>query len=159
MTQSLNSPVISLDKIKTRAPSLRGFLALLVVLVAAVPLFFVLFSSGQLSLQQWVSLWSHRLPELLWNTLSLAVLVAIGSMILGVSAAWWITRRDFLGRRIAVWLMVLPLTIPTYVFAHIYTIMLDEDGWLGQLWLAIFPDTAVPEIFNIFGLKRIAFVE
>ena len=79
------------DKVKTRAPSLRGFLALLVVLIAAVPLLFVFFSSSQLSLQQWGGLWSNRLPELLGNTLSLAVLVAVGSMILGVSAAWWIT--------------------------------------------------------------------
>ena len=144
---------ISVEKIKTRAPSLRGFLALLVVLAAAVPLLFVLFSSGQLSLQQWLNLWSNRLPELLWNTLSLAVFVAIGSMILGVSAAWWITRREFPGRRIAIWLMVLPLTIPTYVFAHIYTIMLEDEGWLGQLWLTAFHGTAIPEILNRFGVK------
>ena len=155
MTSSLNNLVVTLEQVKTRVPSLRGFLALLVVLVAAIPLLFVLFSSGKLSLQQWINLWSNRLPELLGNTLSLAVLVAIGSMILGVSAAWWITRRDFPGRRIAIWLMVLPLTIPTYVFAHIYTIMLEQDGWLGQLWLFLFPDTAIPEIFNIFGVTLV----
>ncbi|MCW8900564.1 MAG: iron ABC transporter permease [Gammaproteobacteria bacterium] len=155
MTSSLNNPVVTLEQIKTRAPSMRGFLALLVVLTAAIPLLFVLFSSGKLSLQQWTNLWSNRLPELLANTLSLAVLVAIGSMILGVSAAWWITRRNFPGRRIAVWLMVLPLTIPTYVFAHIYTIMLEQDGWLGQLWLYLFPATAIPEIFNIFGVTLV----
>lgn len=149
------SSAVFRENIKTRAPSLRGFLALLIVLIAAVPLLFVFFSSGQLSLQQWGSLWSNRLPELLWNTLSLAVLVAIGSMVLGVSAAWWITRRDFPGRRIAIWLMVLPLTIPTYVFAHIYTIMLEEDGWLGQAWLILFPNTAIPEIFNIFGVTLV----
>ena len=146
---------VLIEKIKTRAISLRGFLALLVVLIAAVPLLFVFFSSGQLSLTQWQSLWSNRLPELLSNTLSLAVLVAIGSMILGVSSAWWITRRHFPGRRIAIWLMVLPLTIPTYVFAHIYTIMLEEDGWLGQLWMVLFPSTPIPELFNIFGVTLI----
>jgi len=146
------STAVLLENVKTRAPSLRGFLALLVVLFAAVPLLFVFYSSGQLSLQQWINLWSNRLPELLWNTLSLSVLVAIGSMLLGVSAAWWITRRNFPGRHIAVWLMVLPLTIPTYVFAHIYTIMLEEDGWLGQFWLALFPNSTIPDIFNIFGV-------
>ena len=62
---------------------------------------------------------------------------------------------EFPGRRIAIWLMVLPLTIPTYVFAHIYTIMLEEEGWLGQLWLTLFPGTAIPEIFNIFGVTLV----
>lgn len=143
------------EKLKTRAPTLRGFLALLVVLIAAVPLLFVLFSSSQLSLEQWSGLWSNRLPELLFNTLSLSVLVAIGSMVLGVSSAWWIARRDFPGRGLATWLMILPLTIPTYVFAHIYTILLEEDGWLGQLWLALFPGTAIPELFNIFGVTLV----
>ena len=146
------SKAVIKEKIKTRVPSWRGFLALAVVLIAAIPLLFVLSSSSQLSLQQWLNLWSNRLPELLWNTLSLALLVAIGSMLLGVSAAWWISRRQFRGRRLAIWLMVLPLTIPTYVFAHIYTIMLEDDGWLGQLWLFLFPGTAIPEIFNIFGV-------
>ena len=97
-------------------------------------------------------LWSSRLPGLLWNTLSLALLVGVGAMLLGVSAAWWVSRRDFAGRRLAVWLMILPLTIPTYVFAHIYTSLLETDGWLGQLWHLLFPDTPIPELYNIAGV-------
>ena len=61
------------------------------MLFAAVPLLFVIYNSWLLESSQWVKLWSSRLPELLWNTLSLAVLVAIGCAVLGVSAAWWIT--------------------------------------------------------------------
>lgn len=126
------------------------------VLVAVIPLLFVIYNSGQLSTAQWLNLWSSRLPGLLWNTLSLSVLVAIGSFVLGVSAAWWITRRDFTGKRLAIWLMVLPLTIPTYVFAHIYTTLLEEDGWLGQLWQTVFgSDSYPPELFNIVGVTFI----
>ena len=136
--------------------TLRGSLAPTVVVVAAVPLLFVAISSLQLSSSQWLNLWSTRLPELLWNTLSLAVLVAAGSFLLGVSAAWWISRYQFPGRKLAIWLMVLPLTIPTYVFAHIYTSLLDSDGWLGQLWIAIFGDAiAIPELYNIVGVSFI----
>jgi len=136
--------------------SWRGFLALCVVLGAAIPLLFVLYNSSQLSLQQWGNLWTSRLPSLLWNTLSLSVLVAIGAFTLGVSAAWWVTRRDFIGKRIAIWLMVLPLTIPTYVFAHIYTSLLEESGWLGQLWQTLLgTDSYPPELFNIVGVTFI----
>ncbi|WP_455198889.1 ABC transporter permease [Kaarinaea lacus] len=133
-----------------------GSLALLVVLLATVPLFFVIYNSLQLTLPQWLGLWSSRLPELLQNTLSLAVLVSIGCVILGVSSAWWIARREFPGRKLAVWLMVLPLTIPTYVFAHIYTTLLEEDGWLGQLWITLGGNVeTIPDIYNIWGVTLI----
>lgn len=133
-----------------------GVLAGTVVGIAAIPLLFVLYSSSQLSFEAWQALWSHRLPGLLWNTLSLAVLVAIGCFILGVSSAWLIARREFVGRRLAIWLMVLPLSIPTYVFAHIYTILLEDDGWLGQLWHGIFgANVAVPDLYNVGGVTFI----
>lgn len=133
-----------------------GNFAATVVLLAALPLLFVVYNSLQLSASQWFQLWSSRLPELLWNTLSLAVLVSIGCVILGVSSAWWIARRDFPGRRLAIWLMILPLTVPTYVFAHIYTTLLEEDGWLGRLWLWIFgDDTLLPDLYNIWGVTLI----
>lgn len=132
--------------------TLRGMLSLLVVLLAAIPLLFVVYSSTQLDATSWAGLWTSRLPGLLWNTLSLAVLVGIMSLLLGVSAAWWVARRQFPGRRIAIWLMVLPLTIPTYVFAHIYTSMFDDTGWLGQAWLWLFPNTDIPDLYNITGV-------
>ena len=133
-----------------------GLLATVIVVIAAVPLVFVIYSSSQLSLPGWQSLWSVRLPGLLWNTLSLAVLVAIGCFLLGVSSAWFIARRYFVGRRLAIWLMILPLAIPTYVFAHIYTILLEEEGWLGRLWISVFGQAvAIPDIYSIGGVTFI----
>ena len=115
--------------------TLRGALTLLVVLAAIIPLVYVIASALHLNLADWQGLWSSRLPGLLWNSLSLAVLVAAGCFVLGVSAAWWVTRREFPGRRLAVWLMVMPLTIPTYVFAHIYTVLLDDEFCLENEWV------------------------
>ena len=128
-----------------------------VVLIAAVPLIFVISQSTQMEDGSWAWLWSKVWPHdneqgLLTNTIQLSILVGIGCFALGVTAAWLITRREFYGRRVAIWLMILPLTIPTYVFAHIYTSLFDEDGWLGQLWQFIFgADSTVPELSNIFG--------
>lgn len=116
----------------------------LVVLCAVVPLAFVLWNSVQLTPGQWRGLWSTRLPGLLWNTLLLAVLVAAGCFALGVSSAWLVARREFVGRRLADWLMVLPLAVPSYVLAHIYTVMLEEGGWLARLWHGVFGEAAAP---------------
>lgn len=136
--------------------SARSVFATVVVGIAALPLLFVLYQSAALNTAEWLGLWSARLPGLLWNTLLLSVLVAIGSFVLGVSSAWLIARREFVGRRAAIWLMILPLTIPTYVFAHIYTTLTQSDGWLGQLWhLILGPDLPNPQLYNVFGVAFI----
>jgi len=123
-----------------------------VVLMAAIPLFFVVYSSFQLSSERWYGLWDTRLPDLMGNTLWLALIVALGCFILGVSSAWLIARRTFAGRTLAIWLMVLPLAIPTYVFAYIYTSMLADDGWLGKLWVTLFGSgVGIPDIYTGWG--------
>ncbi len=115
--------------------------AFVVVALAAVPLAFVVHQGIGLSWPQWQALWSARIPALLGNTLTLAALVAAGSLILGVSTAWLVARREFPGRTLAVWLMVLPLAVPTYVFAHIYSTLLP--GFHG-LWAAVSVLTLAP---------------
>ena len=133
-----------------------GMLAGAVVFLAAVPLVYVIYSSVALPPGKWLGLWNARLPQLLWNTLTLAFLVAAGCFALGVSCAWLLARRDFFGKQVALWLLVLPLTIPTYVFAHIYTELLDDDGWLGMAWHGLFgADARVPDLFNVFGVAVI----
>lgn len=133
-----------------------GMLSGIVALVAAIPLLYVLNDSFSLPTERWLSLWHNRLPDLLWNTLSLAILVAGISAILGISAAWLIARRQFPGRTAAIWLMILPLTIPTYVFAYIYSSLLAHNGWLGQLWTLLFsPTLALPDLYSTGGVALI----
>ncbi|NOY71523.1 MAG: iron ABC transporter permease [Gammaproteobacteria bacterium] len=133
-----------------------GWIVGWVVALAAIPSLFVLYSSAQLSWTEWLNLGSTRLPGLLWNTLLLAMLVAIGCFALGVSTAWLVARRKFAGRKLAIWLLVLPLAIPTYVFAHIYSSMLTEEGWLGLTWIFFFGHTIdIPDIYNAVGVAVI----
>lgn len=127
-----------------------------VVTFATIPLIFVVYNSLLLPAEKWFVFWSGRLPELLWNTLSLATVVSIGSLLLAIPSAWFIARRQFPGRNIATWLMVLPLTIPTYVFAHIYTELLEDDGWLGQVWMGVFGENAIiPEPYGFGGAASV----
>ncbi len=143
-----------LPRASTLRPSRLAGLATVIVIVASLPLLFIIANALELGGEQWARLWSIRLPGLLWNTLSLATLVAVFAMVLGISSAWLIARRDFAGRRLAVWLMVLPLTIPTYVFAHIYTVLLERDGWLGSLWVALIGGQP-PSLYNETGVALI----
>jgi len=82
----------------------------------------------------WGRLWSTRIPELLSNTISLAASVAIITLVLGVSTAWLVTRLEFPGRRFWEGALVLPLAMPTYVLAYVYSFLLGYGGPLEHLW-------------------------
>ncbi len=74
------------------------------------------------------------LPEYLWVTGQLIVMVGIGVVAMGVPAALLVTVFDFPGRRSFEWLLLLPLAMPAYVTAYAYTDFLQFSGPL-QSWL------------------------
>ncbi len=89
------------------------------------------------------TVWSHLvstiLVELLRNTLWLALGVAAGTGLLGVSLAWLTAACEFPGRRFFDWALMLPLAIPAYVTGFVMIGLLDFAGplqsrlrgWLG----------------------------
>ncbi len=82
----------------------------------------------------WRRLWATRVPELLFNTVSLAGAVAALTLVLGVMTAWLVTRFEFPGRRLWEVALVLPLAMPTYVLAYVYNYLLGFNGPIEQLW-------------------------
>lgn len=87
----------------------------------------------------WVHLVSTVLPEYILNSLWLCVGVGCGVGVLGVATAWLTAMHDFPGRRIFEWALVLPLAMPAYVMAYVYTDLLQFVGPL---------QTALRNIFN-----------
>ena len=93
------------------------------------------------------------LPEYLWVTVQLAVMVGIGVVAMGVPAAVLVTVFDFPGRRSFEWLLLLPLAMPAYVTAYAYTDFLQFSGPL-QSWLrATFglEGRLLPEVRSVWG--------
>ena len=76
--------------------------------------------------------WSHMastvLPEFIRNTVILCVGVGLGVASIGIVAAWLTTMLDFPGRRFFEWALVLPLAVPAYVMAYVYTDFLQFVG-------------------------------
>lgn len=97
--------------------------------------------------------WAHMahtvLPDYIANSLWLCLGVGAGVALLGVATAWLTAMHDFPGRRIFSWALVLPLAMPAYVMAYVYTDFLqfvgpvqttlrETFGWAhGDYW---FPD-------------------
>ena len=82
----------------------------------------------------WSRLWTTRIPELLTNTIWLAASVACLTLLLGVSTAWLVPRIEFPGRRLWEGALVLPLAMPTYVLAYIYSYLLGFGGPVEHVW-------------------------
>ena len=76
----------------------------------------------------WQHLASTVLPEYLGNTLALCFGVGSGVIVVGVATAWLTAMHDFPGRRFFEWALVLPLAVPAYVLAYVYTDFLQFVG-------------------------------
>ncbi|MDE0422943.1 MAG: iron ABC transporter permease [Gammaproteobacteria bacterium] len=76
--------------------------------------------------------WSHLRETVLAgyvvNTIALTVAVGGLAALIGVAAAWTVATREFPGRRVFSWALVLPLAAPAYVVAYVYTDLLEFAG-------------------------------
>ena len=110
---------------------LNPFLFISAVLAAliALPVASVLaniFSGGTAAV--WQHLASTVLPEYIGSTLWLCLGVGCGVVVVGVATAWLTAMHDFPGRRFFEWALVLPLAVPAYVLAYVYTDFLQFVG-------------------------------
>jgi iron(III) transport system permease protein len=104
-------------------------IALVVALLAGLPVASVglnLFVGGTSS--TWTHLTQTVLPDYIFNTLWLCLGVGTGVGLIGVATAWLTTMHEFPGRRIFEWALVLPLAMPAYVMAYVYTDLLQFVG-------------------------------
>lgn len=70
-----------------------------------------------------------RTLELTVRSLGMAGFVTVASVVIGVAAAWFVTRTDLPGRRVWYVLLCLPLAIPSYVAAWSWIGV--RPGWAG----------------------------
>ncbi|MCB0013844.1 MAG: iron ABC transporter permease [Anaerolineales bacterium] len=101
-----------------------GFLAFL----AALPLLAVVWLAITPTEDLWVHLFGTVLPNYLFNTLALGAGVSIGVLLIGIPLAWMVSVYNFPGRRLLDRALFLPLAMPTYLIAFVYTDFLDYAG-------------------------------
>jgi iron(III) transport system permease protein len=104
-----------------------AFVAAVAVLVLA-PLVSLLLIALRGDVEIWSHLAAYVLPVALLDTALLLAGVAAITAITGIGAAWLVTAYRFPGRDILVWLLPLPLAIPTYIVAYVYVDVLDPLG-------------------------------
>ena len=133
-----------------------AWVTLAVAAVAAVPILSVVWTAFTPTLDIWRHLAATVLPDYIWNSFLLAVGVALGTALLGVATAWLVTMHRFPGSRAFEWLLLLPLAMPAYVVAYVYTDLLEYAGAVQVFLRALFgwttsQDYWFPEIRSLGG--------
>jgi iron(III) transport system permease protein len=100
----------------------------------------------------WQHLWETLLPEMVLNTVLLTAGVGAVTLCLGTTLAWLVTNFDFPGARLAEWLLVLPLAIPSYIFGYVFMALFDYAGpFQSQLRAWFGPSLELPEFRSLPG--------
>ncbi len=101
---------------------------LLFALLALLPLLAITYLAFFPEENIWPHLISTSLPKYVLNTLLLMIGVGVSIFLTGVSTAYTVTHFEFPLRRYLEWLLLLPLAVPAYVVAYLYTDLLEFAG-------------------------------
>jgi len=147
--------------------------AVLVALLLLLPLAFLILEAAQDGFSTLRPLLFRALTvTLLWNTVSLTVVVTVLCALIGTAAAWFVERTDLPGRRIWAVLVVVPIGIPDFVTSFGWkSIFPSLGGFAGAtlvMTLAVYPlvylpvaaslrhaDPAQEEVARSLGLGRL----
>jgi iron(III) transport system permease protein len=103
-------------------------LAWLCGIILCVPVLALLFEAIKPGAEVFAQLWDTVLVDYISNTLLLVLLVALLSLLIGLPVAWLTAMCQFPGRKWLQWAMMLPLAMPSYLIAYVYTDLFDYAG-------------------------------
>ena len=114
---------------KTRLFQPLPLLAIFAAFLVALPVLAVVLGVFQPDREAvWAHLAQTVLADYVANSVALALGAGLGAALLGVGAAWVVAMHRFPGRGILEWALLLPLAMPTYVIAYVYTDLLQFSG-------------------------------
>ncbi|MCI0551396.1 MAG: iron ABC transporter permease [Anaerolineae bacterium] len=134
-THRLNLLWLKSNPISPRLAIAAGLVALFV----AVPLIYIFIRALGAEPEAWQRLFQTRIWKLLGNTLVLVIAVTSGTLLTGVSMAWFTERTDMPGRKFFRWMLALPLAVPAYIGGIVHLALLrPRGGYIPQVLESIF---------------------
>jgi len=119
-----------------------------------VPVLVMLVGGVNASTQLFSHLWQTVLPSYLENTLLLAFWVVLLALIFGVFSAAIITQTNIVFKKQLRWLLLLPLAMPAYLVAYLYTDLFDYAGPVQRSLRAWF-DWQSPSDYWFFDIRTL----
>ncbi len=94
----------------------------------SLPMFFLIFESLSTTEAIFDHLWDTVLWDYILNTLLLLFGVALCSSVIAIPLGWLVASCDFPFKKQFEWALMLPLAMPAYIIAYVYTDLLDYAG-------------------------------
>lgn len=99
-------------------------------LLLGLPVLALIFSAFSADGELFSHLADTVLLDYLANTAGLVLGVVVLSLLFGVPTAWLVAMCQVPGRRALQWALMLPMAMPSYIVAYVYTDLLDYSGSL-----------------------------
>jgi iron(III) transport system permease protein len=130
-------------------------IAVMTAVAVAAPVLAVIALAINPAPDLWRDLIAYVLPRAMLDTALLLGGVGALALLIGAGTAWLISLHDFPGRALLLWLMPLPLAIPTYIAAYVYADLFEPLGLVHRTLAIWFPlrDTvaALPNLRSMPG--------
>jgi iron(III) transport system permease protein len=143
----------------TSTGRIAAVIALATAIVVAAPVISIVAIAMQPAPEIWRDLIAYVLPRAMLDTALLLAGVGALALMIGAGTAWLISLHDFPGRGMLLWLMPLPLAIPTYMAAYVYADLFEPLGLIHRALTAWFPlrDTvqALPNLRSMPGAMAV----
>jgi iron(III) transport system permease protein len=140
---------------RTYAGRIAAAVAVLTAILVAAPVISIVSLAMQPAPEVWRDLINYVLPRAILDSALLLGGVGALTLIVGAGTAWLISLYDFRGRSTLLWLMPLPLAIPTYLAAYVYADLFEPLGLVHRTLAIWFPlrDTvgALPNLRSLPG--------
>ena len=121
------------------AGRIAAFIAVMTAIVVAAPVISIISLATQPAPEIWRDLIDYVLPRAILDTALLLGGVGALTLVIGAGTAWLISLHDFRGRGMLLWLMPLPLAIPTYLAAYVYADLFEPLGVVHRTLTIWFP--------------------
>jgi len=123
----------------SQAGRIAAAIAVGTAILVAAPVISIIALAMQPAPDVWQPLSEYVLPRSLLDTALLLGGVGALSLAIGTGTAWAISLHEFRGRAILLWLVPLPLAIPTYLAAYVYVDLFEPLGLVHRTLAIWFP--------------------
>lgn len=132
------------------------FGALLATLLVLLPLLALGYHALNGEMDNLIHFWNTMLGNYVLNSALLVFGTVFLSLIFALPSAWIVANYQFFGQKTLQWLLCLPLAMPAYLIAFLYTDLLDYSGSFQEMLRNIFGwksphDYWFPQIRTLYG--------
>ena len=120
-------------------------------IIMILPLIYLITRSIEASANTWISLFSIRSLQTLGRSLLLMSTVTFMSLIIAIPLAWTTARTNLPMRKIWTILLILPLVMPSFIAAFLFTSALGPRGLLQNLLEKPFGVKELPGLEGLIG--------